>query len=137
MFFTVNNTLNNNTATENVLVGFSLYYSDFVTLTENTAENNNNGFRLFSSDSATLTKNKATENNNNRYYLQHSDYVTITENTATENKNKGNSLKHHHYETSKDLKSSQQADIRIKIDNDIPMTGEWGVVIAECLSITE
>jgi hypothetical protein len=41
------------------------------------------------------------------------------------------------YVTSKDLKSSQLAEIRIKISDDIPMTGEWGVVCAECISLAE
>ena len=87
LWYSNNNTLTNNTATNSNFHGIYLVHSSNNTITNNIASNNENGIKLLYSSTNTLTSNTASNNTLNGIHLYDSgSNNTLTSNTATNNR---------------------------------------------------
>jgi len=80
-----NNTLTNNTALNNSKHGLSLYHSSNNTLTNNIAISNNRGIYLYNSSNNMITSNTPDSNNKHGITLSFSSNNTLTSNSADNN----------------------------------------------------
>ena len=87
LWYSNNNTLTNNTATNSNFHGIYLVHSSNNTITNNIASNNENGIKLLYSSTNTLTSNTVSNNTLNGIHLYDSgSNNTLTSNTATNNR---------------------------------------------------
>jgi parallel beta-helix repeat protein len=90
LYYSSNNTLSGNNASNNGENGIFLYYSSNNTLSGNNASNNGeNGIYLYSSSKNTLSGNNASNNNGSGISLYSSSNNTLIGNNASNNHNHG------------------------------------------------
>ena len=91
ILYSDNNTISNNTATDNMVHGIILYYSDNNTLSGNTAANSNNGNGIYVlySNNNTLSKNTVTNNQYDGIRVGYSNNNKLSGNTITDSQYDG------------------------------------------------